>query len=521
VPFLFSDSLDDSPVFDRFETFGGGMDAFTRATLLPPDAYQYGENIVISDNLRARTRPGADTLGAARAGTFVQGLIYFSTPSYSQVITSAGGTLTFWDGLAWNDMAGWTLSDATVLLEAAQGVDKILISDGVQELRTWDGAAFSAALGHTVNTTTSDPPVGSTILCWHTGRMFASGQAAAPDTIWASFLLAYGTGKWDHTNFSFRVGGGEGDPIRSIHSLQNFNLAVLKANSVYLVVADPTAMTAAAWTIQKLSSGLGCVGRRAACPVGNDLLFMARDGVHSVQRMVAAAGQYELSPPISLPMQSYIDRINWAFASKIAAVSYKHLAFFSVPLDNSVTNNTVLVWNARLQRWAGVFTGWTPACWVVSRINEVLQLVLGDNAGAVKQWKDSSSAGLDATYQDDGADFASKLWSRSTLFAEPVNDKDGYHCEARFAASNALVNVTLNADLADLRTVEMDLRPDGPGLPLDLPFDLASTQATPARMSLRGLSPFNECFVKVESTAGWWELQNISLSAFLNMLQNQ
>ncbi|HVX56981.1 MAG TPA: hypothetical protein VHA37_04565 [Candidatus Saccharimonadales bacterium] len=521
MPFLFSDGLDDSPVFDRFETFGGGMDAFTRATLLAPDAFQYGENIIVSDNLRARTRPGADILGTARAATTVQGLFYFSTPTYSQVIAAGGGALSFWNGVAWTDMAGFALTDGGVLFEAAQGIDTVLITDGVQQMQSWDGAAFSGALGNTVNTTTSDPPVGATILCWHAGRMFASGQAAAPDTVWASFDLAFGTGKWDHTNFSFRVGGGEGDPIRSMFSLQNFNLAVLKANSVYLVVADPTAASAAGWTIQKLASGIGCVSRRAACAVGNDLLFMSRDGVRSIQRMAAAAGQYELSAPLSLPLQPYIDRINWAYASKIAAVNYKNLVFFAVPLDNAVSNNTVLVWNARLQRWVGVFTGWTPACWVVSRINEVLQLVLGDTAGKVKQWKDTSSAALDATYLDDGAGYASKLWSRSTLFGEPVNDKDGYHVEARFSMSNALVNVTLNGDLADLRTVQMDLRPAGPGLPFDLPFDLASTQATPSRMSLRGLSPFNECFVKVESTAGWWELQNISLSAFLNMLQNE
>src|SRR5207247_1516927 len=112
--------------------------------------------------------------------------------------------------------------------------------------------------------------------------------------------------------------------------------------------------------------------------------------------------------------------------------AYKHLAFFAVPLDSATYNDTVLVYNGRLQRWIGVWTGWTPLFWEVSRFSGVLRLILGEQTGLVRQWKDYADATDDATYLENGAPIASKHWIRSLLFGEPVNDKDGYHAEVRF-----------------------------------------------------------------------------------------
>jgi hypothetical protein len=527
MPYQFSDALDDQLLYERVESFGGGMDGFQRATLLPPDVSQFLENVLVQDNLVARTRPGADTLGEAPAVEepdgphIIQGLFYFDTPTTEQLLAVSGEKLWHWAGSEWTEVESFTFTDAARRVEIAQGIDLALITDGAAQMRTWNGTTLSAALGSTTGTTTSDPPVGATILCWHTGRMFASGQAAAPDTVWASFLLEFGSGKWNHVAFSFRVGGGEGDAIKAMASLQDSNLAVLKENSVYIVATDPTAASAAAWVIYRVSSGLGCVGKKAWAQWGNDLLFMSQDGVRSLGRMQGAAGQYDISPPISQPLQPWIDRINWSAAAGIVAKSYRHLVLFAVPLDSSTTNNAVLVFNARLRHWTGVWTGWTPAEWEVTRFSGVNRLVFGDTVGAVKEWKDGDDAGDSDTYLDDGAAIPTKVWTRAFLFGEPVNDKDGYHAEARFSASDALVTFTVVADAADLRSWDVDLRQGGVGLPVDLPFDLHNPRAITARRGLRGTLPFNEIFLKIESPAGWWELRNVTLSAFLNMLQNE
>lgn len=518
MPYQFSQALDDPLLFERVESFGGGMDAYNRATLLPLDGSQYFENVFVPDNLEARTRPGADTLIAAPSpANPIRGLIYFDTPTYEQLIAAAGSKLWSCDNLVWTEMVGFAPADARVAM--AQGVDSVLISDGVSNMRTWNGAAFTDCGNLNVGVA-ADPPVGATILCWHTGAMFAAGKPGEDDALWRSKLLEFGQGKWDHTQFKMRVGGGEGDPIRALASLQDFNLCVLKENSVYLVVTDPAAVTAAAWQVRRLP-GAGCVGRRAWAYVGNDVFFMSRDGVRSVRRMAAAAGQYELSPPISEPMQPYIERINWNYAELIAVHSYKHLVFFAVPLDNAVTNSHVLVFNARLGKWIGVWTGWTPQCFETTRFLGVQRFVFGEQGGLVRRWKDTEDATDDDTYIENGADIATKNWTRAFLFGEPVNDKDLYHAELRFSVSNAIVTVTAVGDNDELRTWQHDVRQTGVNLPVNLPFDLASPRAITARRGLRGLRPFNEIYLKIESTSGWWALRNCTLSAYLNMLQNQ
>src|ERR1043165_5066944 len=296
MPYQFSEALDDELLYERCESFGGGMDAFSTPSLLPRDAWKYGENIVVPDNLRARTRPGADTLGAAPAsGHAIQGLIYFDTPSYQRLIAGANKKFYQWAGASWSEMTGFQLNDADLQFAAAMGVDKILVSDGSQNMRSWDGASWTD-LGNMSGTIGSDPPVGATILCWHTKRMFAAGKATLNDTLWASKLLDFGQSKWDHTNFSLRIGGGEGDAITCLVSLPpagpgDYRLAGLKANSGYIVKTDPTVARAADWTVQRLQRGIGCVGRFAAASSGNDVLFMARDGVRSLRRMASAAGQ--------------------------------------------------------------------------------------------------------------------------------------------------------------------------------------------------------------------------------------
>lgn len=530
MPKFYDDGLDDPLGFERVESFGGGMDGYTRDTLLAPDASQYLENVLIQDNYEARTRPGADLLGTARGGK-IQGLLWFDNGTQTHLIACANQAFTYWDGAVWNAMAGFTTSDAAVLISGAMGVDKALFTDGTN-LRRWNGTGWDAAF----TTTQTDPPTGCTCLVWHAGRMWAAGFGGGlgagkePDAICVSALGTFGAGDWDTVDKSFRVGSGDGDPVLGIVGLPSSTpsvavLCALRRNSVHLVRVDPTStINNYSQTVapESVAGGLGVVGKRAFCILGGDLLFVAPDkSIRSLARMQAAAGQYAVSAPLSLPVQPYLDRVNWAYASTIAAWQYRQLAVFSVPLDSATTPNTVLVWNGRLQRWVGIWSGWTANSWETTKFSGQQRLVIGDNVGNVNQWKDFADATDDATYLDNAAFYATKVWTRGFLFGEPLNDKDAYHFEARFSTSNALINFTLTADSADALSWQGQLDSGGVTLPVDLPFDLVSPTNVPLRKGLRGQTPFNECYVKIESTRGWYSLRNVSLSAFLNTLANQ
>ncbi len=270
MPKYYDDAVDDPLQYERCESFGGGMDAFTRSTLLPADAYQYGLNGLVPDGLEFRTRPGADVLFTAYAKK-VQGLVYFDTPSVEQLISASDTKLYSWDGNTNTEMTGFTLADDSLDFSAAQGVDKLLVADGTS-LRRWNGASWDAAFG----SAPTDPPAGATILLWHAGRMWAmgfSGSVAGKenDAAWGSALLSFGSGDWDSVDRNIRIGAGDGDPIMAAASLsqsadKGFIMAVGKQNSIWLVNTDPTAtFTNFSANIgpQQVSDGIGIVGKRA------------------------------------------------------------------------------------------------------------------------------------------------------------------------------------------------------------------------------------------------------------------
>lgn len=523
MPGLSNDAPDLPLQFEQMRNFAGGEDSFRDPIELDPDQGQKLLNVIVRDKLKVRTRPGADPLGddaLTDPAAPVRGTFFFNTPAYSQLIAASGAKIFKWSGAVWAEILGWTPANANVFVEMAQGVDKLLLSDGVGKLQSYDGAAFTD-LGNA----DTDPPVGMTILAWHTGRMFGSGQATNPDTIYVSNRLDFGSGQWNKTVRSFRVGGGEGDPIVGMASMPLFVLAVLKQNSIWLTTTDPRnepASFSATQASDVLSDGLGCVGKKAWCRYGNDLLFFSQDGIRSLARMIAAAGQYELSAPISQPIQPYIDRVNPNFQHLIVAKKYREFAFFAVPLDNSQFNNAVLVWNGRLQKWIGVWEGWTPSCWELTRFNGIQRLVFGDNAGFVNQWKDLSDPTNDDTYKDNGAGYASKFWGRSMTFGDLEAPKIGFNAKCRFNAGNALLTFTVIGNDADLNSWARKIEPTGDILGTDvLPFLLATEQPTVLPFSLRGLPSFNELFLKIESDAGWWELRNFTVGARIRPLKRK
>jgi hypothetical protein len=535
MPMFNSEMLDDPLLFERDETFRGGVDEYTRPTLLPPGQYARGINTILSDNHEQGSRPGWAGLGTFGQTGVVQGCGYYDTVTgggnVQQLLAFINSVFKYWDGSSWTNVAGYTPS-GTVTMEQAFG--KMLITDGVANMRSWDGSAF-VDLGST-KTATGDAPVGATMLCFHASRMFASGypgtQTVASvvhtnDTIWASDLLSFVAGKWNWVDFSFRVGTGDGQAITALASLQGFNLVVFKANSIYLANTPPTAATAASYTIQLLSSGVGCVGKKAWCYAGNDVLFMAQDGVRSLNRMAGAAGQFEVSAPISQPLQPYIDRINWERAPYIVAQHYRQYAIFWVPLDSSTTNNHALVFNTRLGVWVGVwYSGPTknivnPTSATLTRFNGNLRLVVGTTDNVLDEWQDYQDPLLDATQLDNGLQMETRIRLRSTQHGEPVNDKDAYYFEARLRDVNNPVSVDFMVDEALAATFTLT-PPTGVLMgQISLPFTLAPDALINARKSLDGLTPHNESYLEFYSTNGRFTIKNVTRAAFLNTLQNE
>lgn len=513
----FIDSLDDEPMIRRQQDFRGGANEFEDPTNLPDLGVAKLENLMVEDNGLARTRPGADALGgSALVAARIQGLTYFDTPSLEYIFASVSASLRKWDGATWTNIAAYPLGGNSIL-EMAQGANTLYVSDGSGQWYSYNGAAWSAALGNTA----ADPPNGASIMCWHTNRMFAAGTIGGLyDQIHASDIGAAGAGDWDSATQAFRVGHGEGEAVTALCSAKGWWLAVGKEGSIYLVNANPT-QTVAQWTIGRLAGSVGCVGKRAMVSFGDFLVVLGRDGLRRINATAAEDTPWEISAPFSEPMQPYIDRINWSVANKSVLHKYRHYLFCALPLDSATEPSHVLVWNSRLGTWIGVWTGWTPTAMCTSRFAGVERFIVGDSAGQVNQWKDYTSADLDSTYQDNSTEIPTKLRSKSWNFDQPLNWKDAYFGEVIFTESQGNVDIVIFLDGIEQRSTTFSLFQVTNQLPVNLPFDLAALNPDPVTMSLDGLPEAREMALEVRTTSKRIQIKSLALAAFLNTMKNE
>lgn len=524
MPKVYDNQLEQEPLYERVESFHGGMDEYSRPTLIRPDQCALLKNMLMADNGTIKTRPGAADLSstdanrpAATAANRIQGIAYFDIPGPTEnviayVSDNTNGVPHVWGGSSWSKPSGGTINkDAIPSLVQAE--DKLYVFDGSTAVKQWNGTTFTA-----MGTTTADPPYLASIACWHAGRMFA----AKGDYLYYSDLVQAGDGAWEQNTRNLRPGRGEGENITALAGLPQFWLAVFKEQSIFLVNADPSVGSLSQAQIAFLGRGPSAVGKNAVAVAGGDAYFMARDGVRSVRRLVTAEDQFEIAAPLSQPMQPYIDRINWTYAHKICAFAYREYVGFSVPLDAATEPDYTLVFNIRLNAWCGFWTGWNPTCFAVSRFeNDNHKLLFGDTLGRVNQFKDHLSEGLLSTFQDNGTDIATTLRTRSFLFGEPISSKDGWFFECRFIETTTAPTISLYLDEDFDKSWTYDLADSGATLPVSLPFVLERSGVKLCRGSLTRRGSFNECYLEITSSIGKIEVKNVTIAAWERTVENE
>ncbi len=492
-----------------------GMDSYQRPTLLPSDIMAMMENRLVTDNGKCKVRPGFDALGGGVIGagytTKIQGMQWHQRTGSQRLAAVCNTNLHNWDGTSWSAaVAGWAATASTSLVQMAPMNNKLYLVDGAKRIWEFDGTTFTELAGG------DDPQAGASIIVSHADRLFAAGydgSVVAPYTIRASDLRDAGTGKWHPINFNFQAGSDYAPITALVPMLRNW-LVVFKENAIFMVLCDPLATTAALWNKQEVSLELGCVGKRAAIRVGGDCWFWSQDGIRGITSSVGTEGAFELVAPYSQPMQPYVDRVNSIYKHLITAHRYRDLVLFSVPLDDATEPSHTLVFNARLQQWMGVWSGVAPTCWATSRFTGAAeQLVMGDTAARVNQWKDMDEQSLDATYTDNSVAIASTLTTKSFMFGEPDSNKDGDFVEFLFDRTFG-VNATITAyyDTVLAKTWQVNELATQNQLPLELPFDLAVAGAQRVRKELDAVGDFREVYFTIATTDG----NNVFLTASVN-----
>ena len=542
MPVVYNDSLDDQMAFDAVQSFVGGQVSNVRSNLIGPTQYSEGVNVDIDRFGGIITRRGLDddygTLPNTNSYNWneatnnwetytstwnaaperVDSVFYFDTPSLEQLLAVADQKVyKNTGGTTWTEVTGYTLADGANV-EIAQLTDKVYLTDGTNNVRSYDGSTFTDE-----STGTGNPPI-CKYLKTHTNRLFAAGVTAVPDALYASDLLNGST--WDNVNNQIRIGGSVGDPITAIHPWIGVNLVVFKERSIFNVVADPTAATAASWTVENIDTRMGCVSHRSVAQVGQDLFFLAPDGIRTVRSILEGAAQ-AVSEPISIGIQDVIDTINWNYANEQACgVSWNNHYILSVPTGSSTTNNTTIVYNTVAKAFVGTWT-WDATDFTVSAFSGNLRLIMGTESGKALAFLDyvQNTSETDSTYQDDGSNYTSSVLTRGMTFGEQFSELLPNHVELELKPAIATA-VSLRAILdEESDSVVNQQVVNTETSTLTLPFDLPATfpKTVPIRNSYNLLSngPCREMQFKVVTNSGKMWVRGIKASAFVNSIDQE
>ena len=189
-------------------------------------------------------------------------------------------------------------------------------------------------------------------------------------------------------------------------------------------------------SVKNVHHTVGCLAKRSIAQVGQDLWFLSRSGIQSVQRQFATSNNV-IAVPISQPIHNVIQTINWDFAFKSVAVFYNNLYLLAIPTGSSTEPNTIVCYFYLTQSWATWSGGLGVTSFVEQPISGRTRLVFGNADGQLKELldnEDESDDPLSDLYKDGSVEIVSTMRTRAMEFQEPINPKSGFYLEAEFRA---------------------------------------------------------------------------------------
>jgi len=366
-------------------------------------------------------------------------------------------------------------------------------------------------------------PTGLRLVRQFTNRIFAVGTETNRNTLYASDILDAEV--WKSTN-SIIVGGDDGEDIVAIQPFYDYELLVFKPNKIYLVTADPTATTAAGWTVRLLNDRIGCAAGRSVNFVNKDVFFLANDGIRSVARSIAD-DFYIVGTPISEPVKNIIARINKNYVTLCNAAFYNNRYYLAIPLDTATTPNYILVYNTLFNAFEGLWSI-EASRMVITNFStgfatNAQKLAFGSPTSKVGHYlgyKDADSADPTSDYVDytSTGSYTSSITSKAYEFDDRIAQKFGSHYEIEFynsGSTNASISMRRDTDGAVVGIASnVDTRSSGGiTLPFTLPATLSAQTVKRVANSLRSYQKWRNMRMIVSAPSKKLSVRGIMIAA--------
>lgn len=474
---------DDTELYVIRKDYSGGQNNALHGTNIGDTQATVLTNADIFVPGQRSKRPGQSLIGTldGNPGT---GMLGFNPDGGSPLLVVTDGTkLRTWDTSTFTTRkSDFTSGLPTALLKVGMsGVGDVFVAgNGTDNWFLFNPASLSSPtdLG---NTNTSPPK--TTVALYYANRwwLLLNNNLYWSDAFPTNYAAAF-----DRTTNSYRVSVGA---ARGLIGIPGSGIIAFGQDQVWGVLPSTTPT---ATDIPQKIIDIGCVANETIAQVGDDIYFLASDGVRGVFRTQLDKLQMGESYPISYQLRDEFDSLSTAFISKACAVYFDNKYFISVPVNASTTNNQVWVYYPASQGWV-VLNGWNISAWDVLTVNGQQRLYGIDSVnGKVYQlWTGTSDNGVAIDYVEE---------SRKEDFQQPLVQKVGGTLKVKALSAggyNLVVSVSIDdQDYTQLGT--MSLAGNAPVLPIQVPFMLAPTNTLQQQFSLDSLGPFYQIRIKIE-----------------------
>lgn len=492
------DVLDDDILIQRRLKVPIRLNDFDEPGSIAADEVAVLDNAVLNRLGRRDKRAGISQIADDLGSNFIQGLApyYKEGDSTLRLIMVTGGVLHDWTGTGnWSAAlaSGLNATDRFTILTA---LDLSFIIGPNDNVRTYDGTTVTDE-----GNTNTDPPRGRMAITIQ-NRLLISG--ADSNRSWVFFSDSLAPQTFDRTANAIKIEDADNQINRAMveYSLTDTQGFVVFKDSSYHFV-DVTAGFGSA-KVFKMNSNVGCIASRSAVRVGDDILWLSREGTKYRVRSLRRTQQDKLTTfgVVSDAVENELSDINDAHAAKAAAIFFDNKYILAFPTGSSTTNDRIVVLDLKeSNRQTGQFSwsvwkGWAPAVFAPYIVSSAEGLYYGEaSADSVvfEALTGNSDNATGITYTEEG---------RREDFDLPEDDKVFRWVEVFFLATDD-TEVTISAQIEGLGYTELgtvNLSGTGPVLPINLPFTLSGQAKRRKKFPLDALGPGRDCQIKVEQS---------------------
>jgi hypothetical protein len=374
--------------FQFFENIGGMNLRFNDLTLDNGEAEEITNLHATTQGSWSSNNVGYIHLNSTplASGASVRALYNYTTlAGLSYMMAVAGNTLyTFEPNLG-------TTTTLTSTLTANQRMNFVTFKglligcNGVDSPIKWDGTNPVSNLGGWPPTIAGITPGKPSISEIFANRLVFSGDSNNPSLIYISELENaenFTPGVGAISAGAIQVSPGDGEKITALKTLflplnNEEVLVIFKENSTYILSGDD----ADTFTLQKISDEFGAVSHQSVILVGNELMFLSKEGVTSLS---TATNQGNITTGfLSDRIRPQIDTLNRSvlLASFAVHLRNRQEVWWFVADGSATQNQTVLVYNYGINRAWSRRTGISAASGVAMNGN----LYTGNYSGVVQQ----------------------------------------------------------------------------------------------------------------------------------------